>query len=212
MFEFVNKMHFNWGRNDYFIRSPVPEDSYLSLFNPQILLSFQNEHTDEDLNTDMEDKKMTNRTGLNVLNSSREEDEGDYVLIYAMLIQNRRKLGEKMKYLATHIFEGSYRIIIPNNPLINGVYNNSEIILTKLLICSTDCSDYERREQLLKYGRYHQIDNNTPAINLIMLLCYYMRKMQENSNFTLITYSNKPIKLFPLSDLSNKIYSYINNP
>uniref|UniRef100_A0A3B0MWW1 Calpain family cysteine protease/Calpain large subunit, domain III, putative n=1 Tax=Theileria annulata TaxID=5874 RepID=A0A3B0MWW1_THEAN len=200
MFGFVNKIHFTWGRNEHFISSPVPEDSYLSMFNPQILVSYPNEQ--EGSKTQMVDSKSKSQ----LMKSSGE----DYLLIYAMLIQNRRELGEKMKYLATHIFEGNSRIIIPNNPLINGVYNNSEIILTKLLISPYPSAD-ERREQILKYGRYHQIENKTHVVNLIILLCYYMRKMQENSSYTLITYSNKSIKLLPLSELSeysNLVYDY----
>lgn len=212
MFEFSNKICFNWGKSDHFLNSPVPEDSYLSLYNPQIFITSQ--VGDQTVSKESGESNVT--SGLSN-ESIQDRDVGlkmesvyeDGLVIFVILIQNKKTLNDKMKYLALHTFQGSERVITPNNPAVNGVYNNSEVILCKLLVASKNGNS---EENLLQYGKYNLIETRNNPIELVLLLCHFMKKIVSDNGFTIVTFSNRPLNLQMLPSLTdncnNLVYDY----
>ncbi|UKJ89878.1 hypothetical protein MACJ_003132 [Theileria orientalis] len=204
-FEFTRRIYFNWNRSPHFINSLVPEDTYLSLHNPQMLIT-----TRVDDQSDCRDGTVAKNSGLFVPVDEGDEEGGrqDFV-VFIILIQNKKTLGDTMKYLALHTFLSELPVVTPYSPAVNGVYNNSEVILTKLLVCK---KNRDNEYNTLRYGKYNTIETGNKEVDLVVLLCNFMKKIENDNSFTMITFSNRQhkLKIFPslTENLNNVIFDF----
>ncbi|UKK02867.2 hypothetical protein MACK_002965 [Theileria orientalis] len=209
-FEFTKTICFNWNRNAHFIDSLVPEDTYLSLHNPQMFIT-----TRVDDQEDCSDGTVANDSDHfeHVDDDDKEGGRGDDFVIFVILIQNKKTMSDTMKYLGIHTFRADTPVVTPYSPAVNGVYNNSEVILMKLLVRRK----YPNHEyNKLRYGKYNTIETGNKEVDLVMLVCNFMKKIENDNNFTIITFSNRQhkFKMFPLltgmkiDNLNNFIYEF----
>ncbi|BAM41862.1 uncharacterized protein TOT_040000242 [Theileria orientalis strain Shintoku] len=201
-FRFTKRICFNWKRNKHFINSLVPEDTYLSVHNPQLHIT-----TRADNQSGSNDEAVaSNRGNCDDDDDDYDEDEeyeegSDDFVVFVMLVQNKKTMEDAMKYLALHTFMSDVPIMTPYSPAVNGVYNNSEVILVKLLVSKSGGSS---EHNTLRYGKYNIIESGSEEVDLVMLMCNFMKKIEHDNIFTMFTFSNRKHRFKLLPTLTGK--------
>ncbi|KAK2194450.1 bifunctional Peptidase C2 [Babesia duncani] len=115
-------------------------------------------------------------------------------IIWLMLLQHRKSSVTDFKYLAMHIFKPEL-IICPRTPSIQGIYNNGECNLFKIIIKKTRDATNDLERMLL--GHVHVLDKATDTFEAMILISQYLHKIKEPIPYTLKVYSNCSVRLTP---------------
>ncbi|GIX61555.1 calpain family cysteine protease domain-containing protein [Babesia caballi] len=139
-------VHDVWRHDKRFCHSLVPEDMYMSVFNPQFTLT-------------------VNFGGQNS------------AVVWLLLLQHRQNGEDALKYLTMHVFSRDDAVICPPLPDVQGVYNNGECILVKLLVKNEARGEPPAKHMLT--GETVVAYNNGRDNTLLVLLSYYNQKVQH---------------------------------
>ncbi|GBE58793.1 calpain family cysteine protease domain-containing protein [Babesia ovata] len=115
--------------------------------------------------------------------------------LWLMLIQHRRDFEEPLKYLAMHVFSRKDAVVCPAIPEVQGVYNNGECILLKLIVKLSSFSESPVKHMLTGDPVIAcTVDDES---SVMVLVSYYSKKVESAAPFTIRALSSRPIKLTP---------------
>ncbi|CDR96762.1 calpain family cysteine protease domain containing protein, putative [Babesia bigemina] len=115
--------------------------------------------------------------------------------LWLMLIQHRVNFEDPLKYLAMHVFSSRDAVVCPVLPDVQGVYNNGECILLKLIVKLSSFSESPGKHMLTGDPVIaHTLDDES---SVTVLVSYYSRKLERAIPFTIRALCSRPIKLTP---------------
>ncbi|KAK1444450.1 calpain-7 [Babesia gibsoni] len=115
--------------------------------------------------------------------------------VWLMLLQHRKRGDEDLKYLAMHIFSKPGPVICPTLPDVQGVYNNGECILMKLLVKSSKPSTAPCKHMLT--GDAFMAYETEEDTSFLIVNSHYHKKMVSDMPFTLRVLSTRPVTITP---------------
>lgn len=117
----------------------------------------------------------------------------DSATVWVMLLQHRKRTDEAPKYLALHVFSHKGPVVCPSLPDVQGIYNNGECILVKLLVKRKPCAEL-LSGHMLKGESIMAYETSNEA-SVLVLLSYYTQKIQEATPLTLKALSTRPVQI-----------------
>ncbi|AFZ81525.1 hypothetical protein BEWA_009390 [Theileria equi strain WA] len=186
LFSFNTTLHLKWERSELFMNSIVPEDIYLSVFNPQIQLQVSfDEYNAVTVYLLLLQHRNSTKSSFKYLTMHAFKQDTPVICPSMPHVQGVYSNGECILLKFTLIKEFAAKSPFTNNNYTdiqiradNPNKRNDPSTLASLILAADTCIKCQEPEPILT-----------------ILLSYYMKKMEKSSFYTLKAYSTGKIKL-----------------